>query len=63
MFDCTSFCGACEGDQEIPVSVAQYPGCLSVSAMVDGHLEQKRYLFFSEDDAIADFLQSWKEDK
>ncbi len=56
-FNCESFCYLCEGVQEIPVSLTQYPGCLSISAMVDGYLKQERYLFFAEEDAIASFVE------
>ena len=57
-FDCTSFCGACEGDQEIPVSVTHYPGCLNISATVNGQLEQTRFIFWGEDEAIASFVEN-----
>ena len=31
-------------------------GSITVSAMVGGYREKSQYLFWSEDDAVADFL-------
>ena len=39
------------------VSVTRNPNSITVSAVINGYREKTQYLFVSEDEAVADFLE------